>query len=86
LGQVQAPVGSKRWAWRSGSGIGSYVAAAIAQSSLSKVGIAIWVTIVLVVAVNVVFWRPLVAWAERFRFEESPARRLYRLAEGRYSL
>jgi NitT/TauT family transport system permease protein len=54
-------------------GIGSYVAAAIAQSSLSKVGIAIGVTIVLVVAVNVVFWRPMVAWAERFRFEESSA-------------
>ena len=52
-------------------GIGSYVAAAIAQSSLSKVGIAIGVEIVLVIAVNVVFWRPLVAWAERFRFEES---------------
>jgi NitT/TauT family transport system permease protein len=54
-------------------GIGSYVAAAIAESSLSKVGIAIGVEIVLVVAVNVVFWRPLVAWAERFRFEESEA-------------
>ncbi len=54
-------------------GIGSYVAAAIAQSSLSKVGIAIGVEIVLVIAVNVVFWRPLVAWAERFRFEESAA-------------
>ena len=52
-------------------GIGSYVAAAIAQSSLSKVGIAIGVEIVLVIAVNVLFWRPLVAWAERFRFEES---------------
>jgi NitT/TauT family transport system permease protein len=52
-------------------GIGSYVAAAIAQSSLSKVGIAIGVEIVLVIAVNVVFWRPLVAWAEKFRFEES---------------
>src|SRR5579863_4572962 len=52
-------------------GIGSYVAAAIAQSSLSKVGIAIGVEIVLVITVNVLFWRPLVAWAERFRFEES---------------
>jgi NitT/TauT family transport system permease protein len=52
-------------------GIGSYVAAAIAQSSLSKVGIAIGVEIVLVIAVNVVFWRPMVAWAEKFRFEES---------------
>jgi len=54
-------------------GIGSYVAAAIAQSSLSKVGIAIGVEIVLVIAVNVVFWRPMVAWAEKFRFEESEA-------------
>ncbi len=54
-------------------GIGSYVAAAIEQSSLSKVGIAIGVEIVLVIAVNVVFWRPLVAWAERFRAEDSTA-------------
>src|SRR3984885_5306896 len=54
-------------------GIGSYVATAIAQSSLSKVGIAIGVEIVLVIAVNVVFWRPMVAWAEKFRFEESEA-------------
>ena len=54
-------------------GIGSYVAAAIEQSSLSKVGIAIGVEILLVIGVNVVFWRPLVAWAEKFRFEESEA-------------
>jgi NitT/TauT family transport system permease protein len=54
-------------------GIGSYVAAAIEQSSLSHVGIAIAVMIVLVIAVNFVFWRPVVAWAERFRQEESAA-------------
>jgi NitT/TauT family transport system permease protein len=54
-------------------GIGSYVAAAIEQSSLSKVGIAIGVMIVMVIGVNVVFWRPMVAWSERFRFEESEA-------------
>jgi NitT/TauT family transport system permease protein len=54
-------------------GIGSYVAAAIEQGSLAKVGIAIGVMIVLVVAVNVVFWRPMVAWSERFRAEESVA-------------
>ena len=52
-------------------GIGSYVAAAIKQGSLSKVGIAIGVMIVLVIGVNVVFWRPMVAWSEKFRFEES---------------
>jgi len=54
-------------------GIGSYVAAAIAQSSLDHVGIAIVVMVFLVIAVNFVFWRPVVAWAERFRVEESAA-------------
>jgi NitT/TauT family transport system permease protein len=54
-------------------GIGSYVAAAVEQGSLAKVGVAIATMIVLVVMVNVLFWRPLVAWAEKFRFEESEA-------------
>jgi NitT/TauT family transport system permease protein len=54
-------------------GIGSYVATAIGESSLSKVGIAIGVMIIMVIGVNVVFWRPMVAWAEKFRFEESEA-------------
>jgi NitT/TauT family transport system permease protein len=54
-------------------GIGSYVAAAIEQASLNRVGVAIVVMVVLVVAVNFVFWRPMVAWAERFRAEESAA-------------
>lgn len=54
-------------------GIGSYVAAAIAQGDLAKVLIAIGVMIVMVVGVNVAFWRPLTAWAERFRVEESEA-------------
>jgi NitT/TauT family transport system permease protein len=52
-------------------GIGSYVAAAIEQSSLSHVGIAIVVMVFLVIGVNFLFWRPLVAWAERFRTEDS---------------
>jgi len=54
-------------------GIGSYVAAAIGQGNLGEVGIAIGVMIVMVIAVNVVFWRPMVAWSERFRAEESAA-------------
>jgi NitT/TauT family transport system permease protein len=54
-------------------GIGSYVAAAIKQGSLGEVGIAIAVMIFMVIAVNVVFWRPMVAWSERFRAEESAA-------------
>ena len=54
-------------------GIGSYVAAAIEQSSLDHVGIAILVMIFMVIGVNFLFWRPMVAWAERFRTEESAA-------------
>jgi NitT/TauT family transport system permease protein len=54
-------------------GIGSYVAAAIEQSSLNHVGIAIGVMVFMVIGVNFLFWRPLVAWAERFRTEDSAA-------------
>jgi NitT/TauT family transport system permease protein len=55
-------------------GMGSYIGAAIAAGSISKVGIAVVVMVLLVVAVNVVFFRPLVAWAEKFRMEESEAK------------
>jgi len=54
-------------------GIGSYVAAASAQSSLGKIGLAILVMIVMVLAVNFLFWRPMVAWSERFRNEQGEA-------------
>jgi NitT/TauT family transport system permease protein len=54
-------------------GIGSFVATATARSELGKVGIAVGVMVVLVVAVNFLFWRPLAAWAERFRIEDSEA-------------
>jgi NitT/TauT family transport system permease protein len=54
-------------------GIGSYAAAAIANGNLAEVVIAIAVMIVLVIGVNFVFWRPVTAWAERFRVEESEA-------------
>jgi NitT/TauT family transport system permease protein len=52
-------------------GIGAYVAAASDAGELNKVLLAIVVMIVMVVGVNVLFWRPLIAWAERFRVEES---------------
>jgi NitT/TauT family transport system permease protein len=54
-------------------GIGSYAATAIQQGDLGKVGLAIAVMIVLVIGVNFLFWRPVTAWAERFRVEESEA-------------
>jgi NitT/TauT family transport system permease protein len=54
-------------------GIGSYAAAAIQQGNLREVGLAIIVMIILVIGVNFLFWRPVTAWAERFRVEESEA-------------
>ncbi|WP_329056250.1 ABC transporter permease subunit [Amycolatopsis sp. NBC_01488] len=54
-------------------GIGAYVAAAGDEGDLGKVLLAIAVMIVMVVGVNVLFWRPLTAWSERFRIEQSEA-------------
>lgn len=52
-------------------GIGAYVAAAGDQGELGRVMLAVAVMVVLVIAVNTLFWRPLTAWAERFRVEDS---------------
>ncbi|MEV7091119.1 ABC transporter permease subunit [Streptomyces sp. NPDC093085] len=54
-------------------GVGSYAGAAIAEGDLAKVGYAIATMTFLVVAVNFLFWRPLTAWAERFKNEQSEA-------------
>ena len=54
-------------------GIGSYVQAAVNKGDLNEVGIAIVVMIIMVIGVNVLFWRPFVAYAEKFRVETSEA-------------
>jgi NitT/TauT family transport system permease protein len=54
-------------------GIGSYVAAAVGKGDIGEVGIAIGVMVILVVGVNFLFWRPLVAYSEKFRVETSEA-------------
>jgi len=48
-------------------GIGSYVAAASRNEEVGRLLLAIGVMVVMVLGVNFVFWRPLTAWAERFR-------------------
>lgn len=48
-------------------GIGSYVAAATERQELGNIWLAIGVMVIMVVGVNFLFWRPLTAWAERFR-------------------
>jgi NitT/TauT family transport system permease protein len=52
-------------------GLGSYAAAAIQQGNLGEVGYAIITELIVVLGVNFFFWRPVTAWAERFRVEES---------------
>ncbi|SFW86456.1 ABC transporter permease [Amycolatopsis australiensis] len=54
-------------------GIGAYVAAAADAGEPGKVLLAIAVMVVMVTGVNVLFWRPLTAWSERFRIEQSEA-------------
>lgn len=50
-------------------GVGSYVGVAVEQGRLGHVVWGIITMIIMILAVNVVFWRPLVALAERFRLE-----------------
>jgi NitT/TauT family transport system permease protein len=50
-------------------GVGSYVGVAEAQGNLKHVLLGIVTMIIMILAVNFVFWRPLVAYAERFRQE-----------------
>jgi NitT/TauT family transport system permease protein len=54
-------------------GVGSYVGIAVAQGKLGHVVWGIVTMILMILAVNVVFWRPLVAYAERFRLEQTEA-------------
>ncbi|WP_435796407.1 ABC transporter permease [Kitasatospora aureofaciens] len=61
-------------------GVGSYAGAAIAAGDLGRVGWAIATMAVLVLGVNFLFWRPLTAWAERFKNEQSEATEVQRSA------
>ncbi|MFN3927466.1 MAG: ABC transporter permease [Pseudanabaenaceae cyanobacterium] len=50
-------------------GVGSYVAKAIEAQDLRALGSALLTMIVVIVAVDQLFWRPLIAWADKFRME-----------------
>jgi NitT/TauT family transport system permease protein len=54
-------------------GIGSYAYVAIKNGQGGRVALAIATMIVMIIGVNVLFWRPLVAWCERYRFETTEA-------------
>ena len=54
-------------------GIGSYVAAAVAARDLPALGWAILTMALLILVLDQLLWRPLVAWSDRFRLEQSAA-------------
>src|ERR1700744_5216008 len=52
-------------------GIGSYVALAIAQQNLPAIGYAILTMLLVIIAYDQFLFRPVVAWADKFRFEQT---------------
>lgn len=54
-------------------GIGSYIAVAIERSDLTAIGWAIGAMLIGVLLYDQLFFRPLLAWADKFRFEETGA-------------
>jgi len=54
-------------------GVGSYVAQAIAERDLAAVGWAIVAMTVAIVLYDQLLFRPLVTWADKFRFEQTAA-------------
>jgi NitT/TauT family transport system permease protein len=54
-------------------GIGSYVARAIQDRSLAAVGWAIGAMTMTILLYDQLLFRPLVAWADKFRFEQTAA-------------
>jgi NitT/TauT family transport system permease protein len=52
-------------------GIGSYVAAAVTARDMPALGWAVLTMAVTILLVDQLFWRPLVAWTDKFRLEQS---------------
>ncbi len=52
-------------------GVGSYIAVAIEQQNLTAIGYAIGTMLLVVLATDQFVFRPLVAWADRFKFEQT---------------
>ncbi len=55
-------------------GVGSYVARAIEEHDLTAVGYAVAAMTVAILLYDQLLFRPLVAWADRFRFEQTAGR------------
>src|SRR5229473_3312221 len=57
-------------------GIGSYIALAIQQKNLTAIGWAIATMMIVILLYDQLLFRPLVAWADRFRVEQEPGVRV----------
>src|SRR5215472_8941046 len=55
-------------------GLGSYMAGAVEAGDARAAGLAIGAMIVTIVVFDQLVWRPLIAWAEKFKIEQSEAR------------
>jgi NitT/TauT family transport system permease protein len=53
-------------------GMGSYIALAIERQDLAAVGWAIAAMLAVILVYDQLLFRPLIAWADRFRFEQEP--------------
>ncbi len=53
------------------AGIGSYMATAVENGYVAGELYAILAMVLMILAIDVFFWRPIVAWADKFKFEES---------------
>jgi NitT/TauT family transport system permease protein len=58
-------------------GVGSYIALAIEQKNLTAVGLAIITMIIIIFLYDQIFFRPLIAWSEKFKMEQSPGEQAY---------
>src|ERR1035437_4283471 len=52
-------------------GIGSYVALGIQKQNLPAIGYAILAMLLVIIAYDQLLFRPVVAWADKFRFEQT---------------
>jgi NitT/TauT family transport system permease protein len=52
-------------------GVGSYVAMAVGAQDFGALGWALVTMIIMIVAVDQLFWRPLVAWSDKFKMEDT---------------
>jgi NitT/TauT family transport system permease protein len=60
-------------------GVGSYLAGAVTAQDFGALGWALLTMIIMIVVVDQLFWRPLVAWSEKFKMEDTQS------AEGSHS-